>query len=380
MRLRLTNGNVPTGVVPTRRMPRLRMSAAVLAVSAMLLLPAGCDVHEYPEIPESVTLCLRLSYETDMTVWNHVYDEGTVTETGLGETYDNGLDEGVMRYVIRAYPLTDTRGSAREYTQEFVLTKDLSESPQSLGVAYDSFVTVDLAPGDYSIMVWSDIVRDAGDERFYDEEDFSDVALQGEYRGDSDYRDAFSGTETVTLVTDMVEHARDTVEIAMRRPLAKYELVATDLTEFIVEEMARAAAKSSAMPDGREEPASINVEDYRAVFYYVGFMPSAYSLFTDEAVDSTTGVLFESVPTDAGNGEVSVGFDYVFVNEGVSAVTVQVGLYDGDGEQVSMTGAITVPLERSRHTVIRGAFLTEKATGGVSIDHNYDGEYNLIIP
>ncbi len=92
-----------------------------------LVFLTACDVHEWPDMPEKVTFRLKLSYEKEMTVWEHLYDGTGVTEQGLGETYGNGREYGKIRYIIRAYPITEKQGSAREYTQEFILTKDIAE-------------------------------------------------------------------------------------------------------------------------------------------------------------------------------------------------------------------------------------------------------------
>ena len=45
-----------------------------------------------------------------------------------------------------------------------------------------------------------------------------------------------------------------------------------------------------------------------------------------------------------------------------------------------MSEPIEVPLQRNRHTVIRGMFLMSEASGGVSINPEFDGDYNLIFP
>ena len=116
------------------------------------------------------------------------------------------------------------------------------------------------------------------------------------------------------------------------------------------------------------------------MFYYVGFMPNAYSLFTDKPVDSATGVLFESTLNSLSETEASVGFDYVFVNGTESAVTVQIGIYDNEGTQLSLTEPIKVSLRRSHHTIMRGMFLMSETSGGISINPEFDGDYNLVFP
>ena len=87
-----------------------------------LWLLTACDVHEWPDTPESVKFHLHLNYETDMTVWNHLY-KGDIIEQGYGETYDNHQEYGKIRYVVRAYPVLEKNRATPDYTQEFTFTK-----------------------------------------------------------------------------------------------------------------------------------------------------------------------------------------------------------------------------------------------------------------
>ncbi len=344
----------------------------------LALLPfgvAGCDVHEFPDVPETVPLHLRLDYDTDMTEWNHLYDGSIVTEQGLGETYDNVRPRGEIRYIIRTYPLKGNRPQ-QEYRQEFVLTKDIAKG-------YDHAVTLDLVPGDYSIMVWSDLAQRAGLSAYYNAASFAEVTLQGSHQGNDDYRDAFRGTSDISLKADVMERVPDTLDVAMQRPLAKYEFITTDLDKFIDKEQTRAEAKAKAQTGIDDDAASrVNMEDYRIVFYYAGLslMPCGYSLFTDKPVDSATGILFESKLDKLSDVEASVGFDYVFVNGTESVVSVRIGVYDNEDTQLSLSEPIDIPLIRSRHTILRGMFLMLEASGGVSIKPGYDGDYNLVFP
>lgn len=346
-----------------------------LIIYMPLLLLTACDVHEWPDTPENVTFRLKLRYEKEMTVWEHLYDGTEVTEQGLGDTYDNGREHGKMRYIIRAYPLTEKQRSAREYTREFVFTKDITEG-------YDHETTLDLAAGDYRIMVWSDLVENDDVDPYHDAGDFAEITLQGDHRGNDDYRDAFRGTGDISLTADVAEYVPGTLEITMQRPLAKFEFITNDLAEFIQKEGLRIAEKNGGAKSASEnDPATrVNVEDYKVAFHYVGFMPDTYSMLTDKPVDSSTGVMFQSDLKELNDREASLGFDYVFVNGTESAVTVQVGLYDKEGTRLSLTEPIRVPLRRNHHTVLRGKFLMSEASGGVTINPDFDGDHNLIFP
>ena len=345
------------------------------SISFLLLIPS-CDVHEWPEMPASVQLHLRLNYEENMTEWEHLYDGDKVVEQGYGQTYDNGRSYGKIRYIVRTYPVSDRQRAVMDYTQEFVFTKDISEG-------YDHEVTLDVLPGDYKFMVWSDLVQHDGENYLYDAASYSEIKLKGSHKGNNDYRDAFRGTGSIVLETSIMYSAPDTLDIAMQRPLAKFEFVTSDLLEFIDKESSRVDSKANggnASSSDDTPTKAIDIDDYRVRFYYVGFMPNAYSMLTDKPVDSSTGVMFESALSIISESKASVGFDYVFVNGKESAVTVQVGIYDKDGVQLSLTDPIIVPLKRSYHTIVKGMFLTSKASGGVVINPDFQGDHNLIFP
>lgn len=329
-----------------------------LTLSAVLftLLLSGCFVHEWPNPPSKVALHLSLEYDTDMDT----------TETIYGTRSQTSLTQSDIRYIIRAYPITKGGKAAQDFTDEFIFTGEPAEG-------YDRGFTLELPEGAYSIMVWCDLVDDgSSDDRHYNTEDFSSITLNGEsHPGNTDERDAFRGTGEVTLVSDITERLPDTLHIAMERPLAKYEFIADDLAEFI--------EKQSLMAMEQSGTKSIDLEKYRVVIYYVGFMPDTYSLFTDKPVDSSTGVFFETDLTQISDTEASLGFDYVFVNGQSSAVTVQIAIYGPGGGQVALTDPIEVPISRSTHTVMRGGYLLSEASGGISLNPDFDGDHNLIL-
>ena len=281
----------------------MRRTAAytVMTLLAALLLQ-GCLVHEWPSPPGTVQVRLILEYDTGMDTTEHGYGTRAVS-------IPEGSD---IRYIVRAFPLVKGSKASQECAGEFVFSADAS-------MGYDTEMTLELPEGDYSIMVWSDLVDDGStDDRHYNTSDFSAVSLNGDsHPGNTDERDAFRGTGEIALRSSIAEKAPDTLRLMMERPLAKYEFIADDLAEFIENQSLMAMEQSGTK--------SIDLEKYRVVIYYVGFMPDTYSLFTDKPVDSSTGVFFETGLTQISDTEASLGFDYVFVNGQSSAVTVQIG-------------------------------------------------------
>ena len=325
-------------------------------ISIMTALLSSCDVHEWPESVEYVKLHLKLNYETDITEWKHLYDGTSVIEQGVGKTYDNQQEYGEMRYIVRTYPVSGAQRATQEHTQEFVHTKDVAE------VGYSHSVTLDVLPGEYEVMIWSDLIESTGDDYFYNVDNFSEIILQGETLNNSNHRDAFYSKNGITLHPDKLMQGQDTINITMRRSLAKFEIVATDLYDFVKKH-------------------GENIDQYKVIVQYVGFISNAYSLFTNKPIDSATGEMFKSSLKELGEQEASLGFDYVFLSQQDSKVTIKIGVYKNDGTQVSMTKPIEVPLRLSHHTILRGNFLLQntKASEGINISPGFDGNHNIVL-
>ena len=341
-----------------------------LIISIPLFLLSSCDVHEFPYVPENAQVHLRLDYETQMSEWLHNYVGNKVVEEGIGRIYDNTQKRGEVRYIVRAYPINKNNNVSDYYTHEFLFKNNISGS-------YNYDVTLELPSGDYNIVVWSDIVPSSQTEYYHNVENFAEVVLCGEHKGNTDYRDAFFGNHNISLVSDIVERAPDTVAIAMQRPLAKFEFVTTDLQNFIAKELeyfTRLAATR-----GEMAPLELNTDNYKVVFLYAGFMPNTFNIFGNQPVDSYMGVIIESKLDVLGVEEASLGFDYVFIPDRKSKIAIQIGLYDQDDRQVALSDPIDVPLLRDHHTVLRGSYLMQQASGGIKIDPSFDGNHNIVI-
>ena len=333
----------------------------ITALSSFML--TSCDVHEWPELPDEVPFQFHLKFETDMPIEHNKYG----TRAGKNEA------ELEMRYIVRAYPILQDGKTAQEYIDEYIFTRNISEN-------YDCSFTYNLPPGEYTIRVWADFVKQGSKDNYlYDADNFREIYLieNDTHPANTDNRDAFRGSKDITLVADIVERNPDETTIEMLRPMGKFEFITTDLLEFVNNEARNIAAKSN---QNTVNTASVDLDDYRVVFFYVGFMPNAYSLITDKPVDSATGVFFSSKLTQISQSDASMGFDYVFVNGQESVTTVVIGIFNRAGEQLGMTAPIDVPIKRGIHTIIEGKFLLEDNKGGVNINPDFDGDFNLTFP
>lgn len=371
----------------------------IYIIGMILAVLSGCDVHEFPDShyfpgssdtpgnsgrpddsgnkddsgdqnnqngeqnPLLSKILVQLNYDVRMTMWEHSYDGNLVIERGLGESYDSYNDSGMMRYIIRACPVSKDRAVSARAAHEYQFIKDVK-------AGYDAEFSIDVAPGQYNIMVWSDFLRES--DIIYETGDFTGIMLDENSDMGDESNDAFRGTNDQSFSVNVQEDDIDTVKVVMQRPLAKFEFVANDLDEFVV--------KADTKQNSTKSSSDININDYIVRFFYVGFRPDVYSMYTDKPVDSSSGVTFESTMSQLDSSEVKIGFDYVFVGDQSSDVTLQIGVFDRNEKQISMTKPIKVPLMRGRHTVMTGAFLTPDASGGVVLDPDYNGDHNVVMP
>lgn len=330
-----------------------------LVIYMPLMWLAGCNVHEWPDEAPLVPLYVDLVHETEWDTLNVPF-----SRAAAAGDYN-------IRYSIRAFALDEMGNYSREATREFVFTRNLGEE-------LDNRFFLELPAGSYRLTAWTDYTVADTLDTHYNTSGFHEIMLQGQHEGNNDMRDGFRGAEDILLETGVMELIPDTIVLDMQRPMGKFEFVCTDLQDFIDKEV-RELKQNSPTPEDIDA-SDIHLEDYRIVFYYAGFMPNTFNALTDKAIDSSTGVQFTSSLSPFSETEASLGFDYVFVNSDESSVIVNLGVFNKEGKQLAMLTNVNVPLKRDQHTILRGKFLMANSDGGVSINPDFDGEHNIVIP
>lgn len=373
------------------------VSSSAALVACALLCITSCAVHEWPE-PSPADVIVNLDFDTQLPQYKVLNEEGTRASRD-GRDYD-------IRYTIAAYRLLQDGSYAEEPFLLKVFSKDeIDELNATFRFSIDE--------GSYRFYVWTDFVL-AGTQSdyFYNTTNFRRISLQETHEGNNDFRDAFSGSADLKVIRRGSKETPSTVTVQMRRPLAKFEFITTDLQEFITKtieamirkEEAEAAAKAGkTKSEGGDNPEDItpiesdtktdgdtktgdtktpvvDLEKYTVVFFYSGYMPNAYNMMEGKPCDSATGVKFSSAISAIDNHDARLGFDYVFVNGEESSVMVTVALYDEEGTQLSISRQIEVPIKRSMLTTVRGSFLMQNTGGGVAIDPGFEDEFNIYIP
>lgn len=351
-----------------------RFSSSVALAACALLCITSCAVHEWPE-PSPADVIVNLDFDTQLPQYKVLNEEGTRASRD-GRDYD-------IRYAIAAYRLLQDGSYAEEPFLLKVFSKDEIEE-------LNATFRFSIDEGSYRFYVWTDFVL-AGTQSdyFYNTTNFRRISLQGTHEGNNDFRDAFSGSADLKVIRRGSKETPSTVTVQMRRPLAKFEFITTDLQEFITktieamirkEEAESAAKAGETKSDGDTKTPVVDLEKYTVVFFYSGYMPNAYNMMEGKPCDSATGVKFSSAISAIDNHDARLGFDYVFVNGEESSVMVTVALYDEEGTQLSISRQIEVPIKRSMLTTVRGSFLMQNTGGGVAIDPGFEDEFNIYIP
>lgn len=253
-----------------------------------------------------------------------------------------------LRTVIEAY---------KSGTEERVLRKETFVTKVNEEGLYTAKIT--LLPGDYDLRLWGDYAADANTDNHYITTNLKMVKVQPKekYTANTDTRDAFSQTASVTVAAESLNK-----QITMHRPLAKYRLVATDVAAY--EEMRRT----------RQLPP---LEELSVTVVYGGFMPCAYNIVESKPNDSQTGYQYASTLSGQSDKEATVGKDFIFVDDKQSSVVVNVLFKDKNGKIVSNASDIHINYRAGYLTTVRGDFLTAGTGGGVVIDTEWEGNYEV---
>lgn len=335
-----------------------------MALVALLTLSTSC-VHEWPGLPETRKGRILVKHELPWRLfeWNY----STRADAPAGPM--------AVRYIYEIYPAGTTERAVARYTQ---IRTDISLA--------DFYAELDLPVGEYDVYVWSDFIYQNSEQSlFYDAQDLSDIKVKSTYKGNTENKDAFQGRFRINVPSTIDQEVPHDYEVLLTRPLTAYAFLSTDLSEFIEQEVRRTGAP--ALDPSKIDPSdiaswapAIDFDHYTARFYYTGYLPVEYSIFRDRPIDSATGVIYEGKMDIVNSDEVLIGFDYFFINGRESSINVAIEIFDPKGEMVAAVPTVTVPVERGRATIVRGEFLTSKAHGGVGINPDFFGEFNVEIP
>ena len=341
-----------------------------LAVLPFLMALTSC-VHQWPEKAEA-GFVLTLEFPGEMPQGpTHDIDTRASLDS---EDYD-------VRYVIEAY---EKQGDGTYNENQAYARFEFSQDDVK---KLDNKFALKIMEGEYRFRAWVDYVdSETAEPVFYNADNFRYIKLFGRdekvpHVGNNDFRDAFTGCVDAEIIRFGGTHTPSSATIHMYRPLSKVVFITNDLnmwiTKVIVNQMEK-LAQSGKLNAGAETPI-VNLDDYIVKIIYPQYMPNAFNLSTDRTAWSDVNVSFQSKLIKLSDTQAAMGFDYVFANEVDPKVVMAVSLHSKDGTQLARSIDITVPLERGKVTTVTGSFLLEESDGGVSINPDFEGEFNIVL-
>lgn len=308
----------------------------VCIVACAALLATSCDVHEFPgaqteeTIDNSSDVTLHLLFDTAMPLHSELI-------------YTRSLDEFDAYYHVEIYEMLEDG----TYDDEaFLKVNYVNTNINNLN--HD--IALRLNPGKYRVIAWTHYVEDQEVfKRFaFDNLKTTSISDYQAYNGNSDMADAFRSVKYIDIASS---RAGQEFDVEMTRPVAKFEVYATDIDKFTKR------LGNSDLTEGK----------YTAKIIYSGYVPSVYDLIMDYVKDSRLNLSFTGPITMINDHEARIGFDYLFVNTWGGGVTISMEIYNTLGTRVAQVKDIEVPLRQGYLTVLRGEFMSSNSSGvGIS--------------
>ena len=339
--------------------------------SGLLALPflmAACTLHEEPELTADGELGVdptEVNVEVNLTLDLNLPEQGNEENSSARVSANTDY---LHRFIVEAY--FNRQPVARQVFVENITDRTHLSLP----------VSMKLHARSYQLVVWKDYVSAETPEEdlHYNTQSLVPVIPnRASHTGNTEYKDVFVGTTSLDL-TAYADQWGAVVEQdgALQRPVARYELIATDVDKFL-----------QRIADGE-----VSGERFTARIKYSGYLPVGYNVLDDVPKHSLMYMQYNTsfdVPEE-GTDELRVGFDYVFVsNEGSASVPMEIEIVNENNVTVA-NSVLNVPLERGKNTVWTGEFLTGDDQGGqgggdepgededgIGIDPDYDNETDL---
>ena len=339
--------------------------------SGLLALPflmAACTLHEEPELTADGELGVdptEVNVEVNLTLDLNLPEQGNEENSSARVSANTDY---LHRFIVEAY--FNRQPVARQVFVENITDRTHLSLP----------VSMKLHARSYQLVVWKDYVsaETPQEDLHYNTQSLVPVIPnRASHTGNTEYKDVFVGTTSLDLsaYADQWE-AEVEQDVELQRPMARYELRATDVDKFL-----------KRIVDGE-----VSGEKFTARIKYSGYLSAGYNVLDDVPKHSLMYMQYKTtfeVP-EAEKEDLRIGFDYVFVsNEGSVTIPMEVEIVDADNVTVA-NSVINVSVERGKNTVWTGEFLTGDDQGGqgggdkpddeedgIGIDSDYDDEIDF---
>lgn len=308
-----------------------------------------------------------------------LFEEPEITadgEKGADPTAVNVTAELTLDMQLASLELPRSRAAEEsEYRHRFIITAYEGKEVAAQQTIYEDIhpdrpaltlpVSLKLYARKYQLVVWADYIKkDSEADVHYMTADMDRILRAASYAGNSGYLDAFYGSTRLDLTSYRNQwNAQVPADIRMIRPLARYELIATDAAEFLQ----------------RVKKGEIAGKTFTATVKYNYYLTTGFSTLTGKVKHPLMYMQYSKVLKfpEEGAEECNIGFDYVFVNGESSFVSLTVEIANEKGAVVARCKSLKIPYEQGHTTTARGKFLTSNPKPGIDFDTDFDKDINV---
>ncbi len=317
----------------------------------LLLFLGGC-IHQYPD----ETPTENVSLEMELLLDGEFIPLPAITKT----------DEGVVNESYASRVIVEARRAGESVSTVRAVTIVNEEKLTGAQITLPSPLI--LNPAFYDLTVWVDYTRtETLSDTYYATEDFCSVSYLLPYEDDYCRRDAFYGNASVDLTEQEGEYK---VRINLKRPLAYYRIIATDVQQFLNKQYANGHS---------------GIGEYEIIVNYQYFLVTHLNIITGEPINSAPGFSYtRQIKLTDSMAECELAADYFLADDKSSIITVSLAVTDGKEVLLSRTTDLEIPYRRGYTTTVEGAFLSRNsgnASGGINVgvDGDYEGEININV-
>ncbi len=345
-----------------------KLTTYILAYLLISVLMTGC-LYENPVMtadgelgidPTEVTLKANIKLNLKMPASVEGATALERPEVGEKPSYRH-------RFVIDAY-------HNRTLAARQVIYEDIIDGRTEMSIP----VSLKLHALNYEIAVWTDYVQvpnqeediTGTEEYFYNTISNHLLTVLGSetYRANNEYKDALCGKTDIDLGEYREEWgAQITTDIELKRPLARYELVANDVTKFLK----------------RIEAGTVKGETFTVKVKYNTYLNVGYNVLERLPRHGLMYLQYQRtirLKDLKDKDTFPLVFDYVFAADDVmTRIPVTLEIVDGSKKMVAAT-TFNISVYGGKHSTTTHNFLTADPDGGIDFDPSYDGEEEIIVP
>ena len=232
-------------------------------------------------------------------------------------------------------------------------------------------VTVDLPANRIAVLAWAEpLATGQSSNPYFDVTSLTSVKIKEPF-GAGATKDAFSASAIwdYSGYGGPHSHSNDldfTEELELLRPFGTYTIISNDMEDYFEKA-------------GADAP-----EPHTAKVNYQMWIPPMFDTFRQVASGSQSGATFDhpvSIHTEG--KEYKLAEDLIFIGPGDGTdnyYNIIVETHAADGTNIHKSGNAEIRMQRNKHTLVYGAFLTVRKPSSPGINDEFEEIIEIVIP